>query len=119
VATIPGWDPKVSLGEVLLRSNTVEPEYPVTLAGGVASTLDVEAPVTLDEPSLWVWSRELSALDVTLMDAQGRTALTADLWSSGMALGPLGVAQTVWVPPEYLRALTALMAHVTPSTPSY
>jgi hypothetical protein len=32
--TIRGWDPKVSLGEVLLRSNTVEPEYPVTLAGG-------------------------------------------------------------------------------------
>jgi hypothetical protein len=107
----------VSLGEVLLRSNTMKPVYPVTLAGCVASTLDVEAPVTLDEPALWVWFRELSALDVTLMDAQDRSALTADLWSSGMALGPLGVAQTVRVHPEYLRALTALMAHVLPSTP--
>jgi hypothetical protein len=28
-ATIPGWDPKVSLGEMLLRSNTMEPVYPV------------------------------------------------------------------------------------------
>ena len=51
------------------------------------------------------------------MDAQGRTTLTADLWSIGMALGPLGVAQTVQVHPEYLRALTALMAYVMPSTP--
>jgi hypothetical protein len=34
-----------------------------------------------------------------------------------MALGPLGVAQTVPVNPDHLRALTTLMAHVLPSTP--
>jgi hypothetical protein len=83
----------------------------------VAFTLDVEAPVTLDEPALWVWTRELSALDVTSMDAQGRSALTADFSSSGMALGPLGFAQTVHVSPQQLRAFIALMAHVMPSTP--
>jgi hypothetical protein len=77
----------------------------------------LEAPVTLDEPALWVWTRELSALDVTSMDAQGRSALTADLWSSGMALGPLGFAQTVHVSPQQLRAITTLMAHVMPTTP--
>jgi hypothetical protein len=48
------------------------------------------------------------------MDAQGRGALTADLWSSGMALGPLGVAQTVRVNPEHLRALTTLSSAVHP-----
>jgi hypothetical protein len=42
--TIPGWDPKVSLGEMLLRSSTMDPLYPVTLAGCVASTLDVRGP---------------------------------------------------------------------------
>jgi hypothetical protein len=51
----------------------------------VASTLDVEAPVTLDEPALWVWSRELSALDVTSMDAQGRSALPLTF---GLAVWP-------------------------------
>jgi hypothetical protein len=98
-ATIPGWDPKMSLGEMLLLSKSSESVYAVTLAGCVASTLGVEAPVMLDEPALWVWTRDLSALDVISMDAQGRSALTADFWSSSMALGPLGFAQTVHISP--------------------